>query len=53
MEEFCTWKDTGDSEYTTECYDEYYLEPRFNNLHEAKIKFCPYCGKKIIERINK
>ena len=44
---YCVWKPDEDGIYDTECENRFEItegSPRDN-----KFKFCPYCGKKIIE----
>jgi DNA-directed RNA polymerase subunit RPC12/RpoP len=50
IRETCTWKfyeDEWSSYYETNCGRAYVFD--FGTLTENNYKFCPYCGKRIVE----
>lgn len=49
LDETCTWEyDDNYEYYNTDCAHTFYFVDE-SGIGENQFKFCPYCGKKIVE----
>jgi len=45
----CNWREDSDGDYETDCRNMHYCFHKSDEPTERGYKFCPYCGRKLVE----